>query len=255
MISFDEENAQIIVERDGVRETYGLDQPEAFAIASDLWLRAGWGVKHAYTSTWLGRPVIQMPEDLVRLQELVYSVQPDVILETGVAHGGSLVFYAGLCKLLGRGRVIGVDIEIRPHNRAAIEAHPLAPLIELVEGDSVGPVTVADVAGRIVPGETVLVILDSGHSRDHVLAELEAYSPLVSPGSYVIAMDGRIMELAVGLARSEPDWDVNNPKAAVAEFVRRHPDFVVEELAFAFDESLGSRPITCFAGGVVRRLR
>jgi cephalosporin hydroxylase len=253
VISFDEEARQIIVERDGVRETYGLDRPEAFAIASDLWLRAGWGVKHAYTFTWLGRPVIQMPEDLVRLQELVVRAEPDVIVETGVAHGGSLVFYAGLCKLLGHGRVIGVDVEIRPHNRAAIEAHPLAHMIELVEGDSVDPAVVADVTSRVKPGETVLLILDSDHSKDHVLAELEAYAPLVSPGGYAVAMDGRFMELAAGLARSAPDWPTNNPKAAAEEFVRRRPEFVLEEMGLGFDESLGSLAVTCF-GGVVRRL-
>ncbi len=159
-------------------------------------------MKHAYTFTWLGRPVIQIPEDLLRLQELVTRVQPDVIVETGVAHGGSLVFHAGLCKLLGRGKVIGVDIEIRPHNRAAIEAHALAHMIELVEGDSVDPAVVAEVASRIGPDDTVLVILDSHHAREHVLAELEAYAPLVSPGSYAVAMDGYFMELAAGLARS-----------------------------------------------------
>jgi cephalosporin hydroxylase len=255
LISFDEEAGVLVVERDGTRREYPLEDPEAFAIASDLWLRAGWCVKHPYTFTWLGRPVIQLPEDLVRIQELVYRAGPDVIVETGVAHGGSLVFYAGLCKLLGRGRVIGVDIEIRPHNRDAIEAHPLASHIDLIEGDSVDPAVVAEVASRIDPGATVLVVLDSGHSRDHVLAELEAYSPLVTPGSYLVAMDGHIMERAVGLPRSAPDWATNNPNAAVAEFVRSNPDFVVDDPAFLFNESLISQPVSYGAGGILRRVR
>jgi cephalosporin hydroxylase len=255
MIFVDEEAGMITVERDGKRETYRLDQPEAFATVSDLWLRAGWCVKHPYTFTWLGRPVIQLPEDLLRIQELVYRVEPDVIVETGVAHGGSLVFYAGLCKLLGRGRVVGVDVEIRPHNRAAIEAHPLAPYIDQVEGNSVDVRVVAAVAGRIDPGDTVLVILDSNHSRDHVLAELEAYAPLVSPGSYAVAMDGHIMERVVGLPRSAPDWATNNPNAAAAEFVRAHPEFILEQPAFTFNESLISQPVSYSMGGFIRRIR
>jgi cephalosporin hydroxylase len=255
VISFDEDAGVLTVERDGDRRTYTLDQPEAFEIVSDLWLRAGWCVKHAYTFTWMGRPVIQLAEDLLRLQELVHRVGPDVIVETGVAHGGSLVFYAGLCKQAGRGRVIGVDIEIRPHNREAIEAHALAPLIDLVEGDSADPDVAAHVRSLVKPGETVLVILDSSHAKDHVLAELEAYAPLVSPGSYLVAMDGHVMERAAGLPRSAPDWATNNPKAAAAEFVRRHPGFVIEDPPFLFDESLISQGVLGWAGGAVRRVR
>ncbi|MEA2425223.1 MAG: hypothetical protein QOH13_1633, partial [Thermoleophilaceae bacterium] len=228
---------------------------EAFAIVSDLWLRAGWCVKHAYTFTWMGRPVIQLPEDLLRLQELIHRVGPDVIVETGIAHGGSLVFHAGLCKQRGQGRVIGVDIDIRAHNRAAIEAHPLAPLIELVEGDSTAPAVVEEVHSRVRPGETALVILDSNHTKSHVLAELEAYAPLVTPGSYIVAMDGHVMERAAGLARSAPDWATNNPNAAVAEFTRSHPDFEIEDPDFLFDESLISHGVTGWAGGAVRRVR
>ncbi|MCW2992097.1 MAG: putative cephalosporin hydroxylase [Solirubrobacterales bacterium] len=254
MISFDEEAGLVVVERAGRRQTYRLDDPEAFAIVSDLWLRAGWCVKHPYTFTWLGRPVIQLPEDLVRMQELVHRVAPDVIIETGVAHGGSLVFYAGLCKVLERGRVIGIDVEIRSHNRAAIEAHPLAPFIELVEGDSVAPDVVAAVSARVGAGETVLVVLDSDHSHDHVLAELEAYAPLVTPGSYVVAMDGYMMAQAVGLPRGAEDWAANNPNTAVADFVRDNAGFVVETPAFAFDESLIERPVSYSAGGFVRRV-
>src|SRR5204863_1746773 len=144
-------------------DTYPFDSPEAFRLVSDAWLRLGWDQKYVYSFTWLGRPVIQLPEDLLRVQEVVASVTPDVIVETGVAHGGSLVFYATLCKALGRGRVIGIDLQIRPANRAAIEGHTLAEYITLLEGDSTEPAVVALARGQIRAGETVLVILDSCH--------------------------------------------------------------------------------------------
>ncbi len=254
MISFDEDTGLLTVDRDGRRQTYRLDEREAFEAVADLWLRASWSAKHAYTFTWMGRPVIQLPEDLLRLQELVHLVQPDVTIETGIAHGGLLVFHAGLCKQMGHGRVIGVDIDIRSHNRAAIEAHPLAPLIELVEGDSIAPEVVRLVADQIQPGETVLVILDSNHTKEHVLAELEAYAPLVTPGSYIVAMDGDVMEHAVGLARSAPDWATNNPNAAAAEFVASHPGFELSEPPFLFNESNIERAVTGWRGGAVRRV-
>ncbi len=136
---------------DGVR-TYELDSPEAFALVSEAWLRAGWDAKYVYGFTWFGRPVIQLPEDLVRVQEAIYRVRPTVILETGIAHGGSLVFYASLCKAMGRGRVVGIDIEIRPHNRRALEEHPLFDLITLYEGDSTDPELVARIQEPFATG-------------------------------------------------------------------------------------------------------
>src|SRR5205823_3509639 len=146
----------------------------------------GWGQKYSYQFSWLGRPVIQLPEDLMRIQEVVYQVKPDVIVETGVAHGGGQVFLASLCKIMGKGRVIGVDIEIRPHNRAALEVHELYSLITLIEGSSIDPAVVDKVKGAIRPSENVLVLLDANHTKDHVLKELEAYGPLVGIGSYII---------------------------------------------------------------------
>ena len=254
MISVDEKRGVVIVEREGETTTYGLETPEAFRIVSDLWLRAGWWVKHVYTFTWMGRPVVQLPEDLVRLQELVWRVQPDVIIETGVAHGGGLVFYASLCRLMGRGRVIGVDVEIRPHNRAAIESHPLFPLITLLEGSSTDPAIVRRIQESIVPGQTVLVLLDSNHTKAHVLSELAMYAPLVSPGSYIVAMDGHIMQLVAGDPRTGSDWTSNNPREAATEFARNHPDFVVEEPPFAFNESPLSAAVSYCSGGFLRRV-
>jgi cephalosporin hydroxylase len=255
VIRIDEERGVLVVERDGEQTELPLDDPRAFALVSDLWLRAGWAAKHAYTFTWLGRPVIQLPEDLIRLQELFVLAEPDVVVETGVAHGGSLVFYAGLCRALGRGRVIGVDVEIRPHNRRAIEEHVLAPLITLVEGDSTAPETVVRVKAEVSAGERVLVVLDSSHRREHVLRELDAYALLVSVESFVVALDGHVMERAVGLVRSAPDWAENNPSAAVEEFARTHPEFVRAYPPLPFSESPLDQPFVGFAGGVLRRVR
>jgi cephalosporin hydroxylase len=126
MITIDSQAGVVTVEDGGRTRTLRMDEPEAFRVVSEAWLRVGWATKHVYSFTWLGRPVIQLPEDLLRVQEVVFSVKPDVIIETGVAHGGGLIFYASLCRLAGRGRVVGIDLEIRPQNRAAIRTHPLA---------------------------------------------------------------------------------------------------------------------------------
>jgi cephalosporin hydroxylase len=235
------------------RSVLPLATAEAFALVSDAWLRAGWDVKNVYSFTWLGRPIIQLPEDLVRLQEVIHQVRPDLIVETGIAHGGGLVFYAGLCRLMGRGRVLGVDIEIRPHNRAAIEAHPLADLITLVEGDSTAPEVVDRVAGAVAPGDTVMVLLDSSHTKEHVLRELDAYAPLVSTGSYLVAMDG-IMENVAGAPRTEPDWRDDNPRQAVLGWVRDNPGFVLEEPPFAFNEGAVRTRVTYWPDAFLKRV-
>jgi cephalosporin hydroxylase len=207
-----------------------------------------------YSFTWLGRPIIQLPDDMMRIQEVVCHVRPDVIIETGVAHGGSLVFYATLCKAMERGRVIGIDVEIRPHNRKALESHLLFPYITLVEGNSVDPAIVQSVRQMIRPGEAVLVLLDSCHTKAHVLAELEAYAPLVSVGSYILAADG-IMEQVVGAPRTQPDWSWNNPKQAAMEFVRKNPDFIMEEPGFPFNEGRITERVTYWPSGFIKRIR
>ena len=226
----------------------------AFDALADQWLSTGLRMKYIYTFTWMGRPIIQFPDDLLRLQEIVFRVQPDVIIETGIAHGGSLVFHASLCKVLERGRVIGVDIEIRPHNRAAIEAHPLKPLITLIEGSSTDSRIVGRVRSLVAPGETVLVILDSNHTMAHVRAELEAYSPLVTPGSFIVVMDGYVMELAAP-DRPDSNWGSDNANAGVRAFTADHPEFAVEDPALSFNESTIRRPVTGFRGGLLRRVR
>jgi cephalosporin hydroxylase len=253
MIKVDLKQGTVSVDEDGVVTTHRLDTAEAFNIISDVWLRAGWDNKYVYSFTWLGRPIIQLPEDMFRLQEVIHTLRPDVIVETGVAHGGSLVFYASLCKAMGCGRVIGVDVEIRPHNRAAIESHALAPLITLIEGSSIDSAVVEQVGSQIEPGEKVLVLLDSCHTKQHVLGELSAYSKLVSPGSYIVAMDG-IMEKVAGGPRTEPDWSWNNPRQAALEFVANHPDFTIEEPPFVFNEGNVSQRVTYWPAAFIKRV-
>lgn len=230
-----------------------LDDPKAFELLSKAWLRSGWDTKYVYGFSWLGRPVIQLPEDMIRIQELIYELQPDVIVETGVAHGGSLVFYAGLCTAIGKGRVIGIDIEIRQHNREAIEAHRLSPLIQLVEGSSTDPQLINQVRNQIGEAETVLVLLDSNHSQAHVAAELEAYSPMVSPGSYIVACDG-IMQEVVGAPRTESDWSWNNPITAVNDFLNRHDEFEAHEPEWLFNEGVVSHRVTYWPQAYLRRM-
>src|SRR5688572_29114118 len=142
-LTIDTESRTLVIEESGRSRTLDLYSREAFEQISRQWVRVGWGEKYQYTFSWMGRPIIQLPEDIVRVQEVIHRVQPDVIIETGVAHGGSLILYASLCKAMGKGRVVGIDIDIRPHNRKAIESHPLAPLITLIEGSSVEPRVVA----------------------------------------------------------------------------------------------------------------
>ncbi len=244
--------AEIVVDGADGEQRLALASPEAFAILSEAWVRSSWANRHSYTFTWFGRPVIQLPADLVRLQELVWQLRPDVILETGVAHGGSLIFSAGLCRLLGQGRVIGVDIEIRPHNRQAIEAHDFASNITLIEGNSSAADTVARVRELIRPAETVLLILDSNHGKAHVLAELEAYSPLIKPGGYIIVADG-LMDVLPGLPGARDEWSWDNPKAAIAEFLERHAQFEKASPPSLFNENGVADGGSYWPGGYLRR--
>ena len=243
----------LILEDQGSKRTLGLYSNEAFELISHQWLKTGWNQKYTYTFSWMGRPVIQLPEDMIRTQEVIHRVKPDVIIETGVAHGGSLIFYASLCKVLSKGRVIGIDIEIRPHNREAIEAHPLFSSITLVEGSSTETGTVNYVKSLVRPGETVLVLLDSNHTRQHVLDELEAYCMLVTPGSYIVATDG-IMKYLQDVPRGNAAWVLDNPMSAAQEFLLSHPEFIEETPAWPFNESTLSKNITHWPGAWLKRI-
>jgi len=197
--------------------------------ASIDWIVRSAPHRYSYNFRWMGRPIIQFPQDLIALQELIWEVRPAAIVETGIAHGGSLVFSASMLQLLGGdGIVVGVDVEIREHNRKAIESHPLASRIRMVEGSSVDSGTVGQVRALVGDRQPVLVILDSMHTHDHVLAELAAYSPLVRAGSWLVVLDTVIEDMPRGWFPDRP-WDVgNNPKTAVHEFVKRNSRFTIE---------------------------
>ena len=252
-VTIDEKNAIVVVSDENGTVQHPLASPEAFSEVSAAWLRCGWDTKYVYGFSWLGRPIIQLPDDMFRLQEVIYAVKPDVIVETGVAHGGSLIFHAGLCKAMGKGRVVGIDIEIRPHNRAAIEAHELASAITLVEGSSIDAAVVAKVRGLVAPGERAIVILDSNHTKAHVAAELTAYGEMVAVGSYIVACDG-IMGRVVGAPRTNPDWGWNNPTEAAKEFVAADKRFVIEEPKFPFNEGMVTERVTYWPGAYIKRV-
>lgn len=248
-------NDDIIVEaEDGSIQSFQIGSPEAFQLLSKLWLRSGWDNKYVYSFSWLGRPVIQLPEDMIRIQELIYELKPDVVIETGVAHGGSLVFYASVMQAMGKGRVVGIDIEIRPHNRVAIEQHQMAPLISLIEGSSIDNSTIEKVKQHVRPGEKVLVILDSNHTREHVKAELELYAPLVTVGSYIVACDG-IMQDVVGAPRTQPDWATNNPQYAVKDFLSLYNNFELSEPVFPFNEGDITERVTYWPNAYLKRIK
>lgn len=209
-------------------QTYDLYSRAAFETISLQWLRIGWSLGYYQSFGWMGLPVLQLPADLIRLQEVIYRIRPDVIVETGVFQGGSLMFHATLCQALGTGRVIGIDSHIGAHVREAIGKHFLAQHISLVEGDSTSREVVDAVARMIHPGETVLVILDSCHTKDHVARELECYSRFVTRGSYIIAADGIMRDLS-DVPGGQSDWVSENPYAAAHDFAAGHPEFRRQE--------------------------
>ena len=186
--------------------------------------------RYAYNFTWFGRPIIQLPEDIVTLQEIILNLKPDLIIETGVAHGGSLVFYASMLQILGQGEVVGVEIALRPQNREAIEKHPLSKLIKLIEGSSTSEHVVEQVRKLAQDKQTVMVILDSDHTHEHVLRELEMYSPLVTKDSYLVVFDTGIEDMPEGTFPDRSWGKGNNPKTDVWEFLKRSDRFEIDRV-------------------------
>jgi cephalosporin hydroxylase len=201
--------------------------PRLRAAARDFFLRSC-EHRYSYNFSWLGRPVIQYPQDLLAMQEIIWAVRPRLIVETGVAHGGSLIFYASLLELLGgEGRVLGIDVEIRPHNRQAIEAHPLFKRISLIEGSSTADAVIRQVREQCRP--PVLVVLDSNHTHAHVLRELELYSPLVTRGSYLVVFDTVVEDMPASAFPDRPWGPGNNPRTAVRAFLGTTDRFIVDQ--------------------------
>jgi cephalosporin hydroxylase len=228
---------------------------EALESAAKAFTIASIEAKYSYNFSWLGRPVIQYPQDIVAMQELIWQVQPDLIVETGIAHGGSLIFSASMLELNAAcggppdARVVGVDIDIRAHNRSAIEAHPMFKRIALIQGSSVDPGIVAQVKALAAGRQRVLVCLDSNHTHEHALAELEAYAPLTTVGSYCVVFDTIIEDLPAELYPDRPWGPGNNPKTAVHEYLRTHPEFQIDERV---DRQL---QISVAPSGYLRRIR
>lgn len=207
---------------------------ETLQTAARGFIAASIAPKYSYNFAWLGRPIIQYPQDIVAMQELIWSLQPDLIVETGIAHGGSLIFSASMLELNAAcggpaaAHVIGIDIDIRAHNRDAILAHPMSRRISMIEGSSIAPPIVAQVRARAQGKKSVLVCLDSNHSHAHVLAELQAYAPLTSVGSYCVVFDTVIEDLPASLSGERPWGPGNNPKTAVWAYLKEHPEFEVD---------------------------
>jgi cephalosporin hydroxylase len=196
---------------------------------SRIWLREVTPHRYAYNFQWMGRPIIQLPQDMMAMQEIVWSVKPDLIIETGIAHGGSVLYYASLLELMGHGEVIGIDIDIRAHNREAIQAHPMSKRLRMIEGSAVDPQVVAQVQA-LAQGKRAIVVLDSNHAHAHVLAELRAYAPLVCVGGYCVVMDTLVEDMpARFFADGDRPWGAgNNPKTAVREFLKADPGFEID---------------------------
>jgi cephalosporin hydroxylase len=194
---------------------------------SRVWVREITPHKYAYNFTWMGRPIIQFPQDMMAMQEILWAVKPDLVIEAGVAHGGSILYYASLLELIGHGEVLGIDIDIRAHNRDAIESHPMAGRVQLLEGSSIDP-TVISAVHEIAKGRRVVVVLDSNHTHEHVLAELEAYAPLVCEGGYCVVMDTIVEHMPKSLSPDRPWGPGDNPMTAVRAFLTSHDEFVVD---------------------------
>ena len=208
---------------------------EGLRTIADALMKATIPTRYSYNFSWLGRPIIQYPQDIVAMQELLWSVQPDLVIETGIAHGGSLIFSASMLELNAacggpkNAQVLGVDIDIRAHNRAAIEAHPLSGRIKMIQGSSIAREVVEVVKAVAAARQRVVVCLDSNHTHDHVLAELEAYAHLTTVGSYCVVFDTVVEELPAEFFADRPWGPGNNPRTAVREFLKRHPEFEIDK--------------------------
>jgi len=227
----------------------GLRKDADVQALSRIWMREITPYRYAYNFSWMGRPIIQFPQDMIAMQEIVWAIRPDLIIETGVAHGGSVLYYSSLLEMIGHGSVIGIDIDIRQHNRDAIASHPMSKRLELIEGSSVDAAVVSRVHD-LARGKRVVVVLDSNHTHDHVLQELRAYAPLVSRDSYCIVMDTLVELMPERFFDDSRPWRVgDNPHTAVQTYLREDPNFEI-------DRDLESKLlITVAPGGYLKRIR
>lgn len=204
--------------------------------------------KYTYHYSWMGRPIIQLPQDMLAMQELIWRLKPDLVIECGIAHGGSIIYYASLLELQGHGEVLGIDRDIRPHNREAIESHPMSKRIRMIEGSSIDLATVEQVR-EIAAGKKVIVVLDSNHTHDHVLEELRLYSPLVSADSYCVVMDTIVEDMPADAFPDRPWGHGDNPKTAVWQFLKENDSFEIDY------EMQNKLLITVAPDGYLRRVK
>jgi cephalosporin hydroxylase len=185
--------------------------------------------QYSYNFSWMGRPIIQYPQDMIAMQEIIWEVKPDLIIETGIAHGGSIIYYASLLELIGKGRVLGIDIDIRPHNRKEIAKHPMYKRINMIQGSSISPEIIDEVKKYAVLAKSVIVCLDSNHTHEHVLSELNLYSSFVSQGSYLIIFDTIVEDMPDNYLPGRPWKKGNNPKTAVIDFLEKNHSFEIQK--------------------------
>jgi len=204
--------------------------------------------KYTYHFSWMGRPIIQLPQDMMAMQELIWRIKPDLVIECGIAHGGSIIYYASLLELQGHGEVLGIDRDIRAHNREAIESHPMIKRISMIEGSSLDPAVVEQVR-QAAAGKKVIVVLDSNHTHEHVLEELRLYAPLVSLDSYCVVMDTVVEDMPADAFPDRPWGPGDNPKTAVWAYLKENADFEIDQ--HMQDKLL----ITVAADGYLRRVR
>ncbi len=228
---------------------------EELKASAHAFMSASLAPKYSYNFSWLGRPIIQYPQDVVAMQEIIWEVKPDLIIETGIAHGGSLIFFSSMLELVAAcggpkdSAVLGIDIDIRAHNRKAIEEHPMCKRIFMIEGSSIAPGVIAQARERARGRQRVLISLDSNHTHEHVLAELNAYANLTTVGSYCVVFDTIVEDMPAALAGDRPWGPGNNPKTAVREYLKLHPEFMI-------DRSIGHKLlITVAPDGYLKRVR
>jgi len=213
--------------RDRVNEN---GQNSALRKAADMFNNVSNSAKYSYNFSWMGRPIIQYPQDMIAMQEIIWDIKPDLIIETGIAHGGSLIYYASLLELIGSGEVLGIDIDIRGYNRNEIENHPMFKRINMIQGSSIDETIISEVKQYVEGQKKVIVVLDSNHTHDHVLKELELYSPFVTIGSYIIVFDTIVEDLPKNYFSDPRPWGIsNNPKTAVQQFLKTNKNFIIDE--------------------------
>jgi cephalosporin hydroxylase len=224
-----ESSSKIILKNNDEEFEVNLYSKEGIEMLSNLWIKSAAEFKLNYELTWMGRPIIQFGTDMIMLQELIWKIKPDIFIETGIAHGGSLIYTASLFELMGNdGLVIGIDVEIREHNRVEIEAHSMYKRIKMIEGSSISETTISLLEKLLNTDKKIMIMFDSNHSTDHVLSELRLYSKYVNVGSYMIVQDGA-QEWVSDIPRGKPEWKHDNPLSAIDLFLKENDDFVIDE--------------------------